>query len=468
MKTSKMKECNGQVLIIVAICLPVLVGLVGLAIDAGMAYGVKAKLNAAVDAAGFAAIKNISQGDVAAEAAAEEYFYANFPDDYMGSTPVFLQANITYLSSGGVEIDVSGSANIPTTFMRVFGFDDITVGASAQVTRKSVDIAFVVDNSGSLSGVGNEVKSSAVFFVDKFDENMDRMALIKYGFGAEVPEPIETSARGFDKDEIVNDIGDFQFNSYTNSSEGFWAALNEHSRIPLVNQADLRVIVFFTDGAPNTFASEFTFNTVDNNGDPVTDNVGNPVTANGKGSIRSNDSVSPSVNEPRGLWKYDHINKKDNNGHYYGSDIYDRLLAFPDFYNTHGNTNFPVIVTVPHLPEERLVTQYTRTGNDSYDRKQLYDKVNRVSRNLLESMAKEAREEGIYVFTLGLGNRLTQGTGPDRERGEDLLRRIANVDGSATNTDGSVIIGEYCYAGDANSLYYCYDRLASAITRLAK
>ncbi len=460
MKEFKIKECNGQVLIIVTLSLTVLIGLVGLAIDSGRAYGVKAKLNAAVDAAAFAVINNLTGGS----AEAERYFDANFPVGYMGSTTAGLyQVDInTVAQDGGVVVDVYGQALMPTIIMRIFGKNNVTVRAHAQITRKAVDIAFVVDNTTSLKispDVTDEVITSAKFFVTKFNENMDRMALIKYAFGAEVPVGIETVDREFDKDAINTAIDNFNFGSfsnpnYTNSSEGFWAALNEHRLVPVENRPDLRVIVFFTDGAPNTFASQLKFK------DGTTHT----------GSIRSNDNGGPSSTEPRGLWTYYDINEEADSPYYYGGNIYDELHAteaFPVFYNTHGDTgdNFPVITDLP-----REVTQYTPTGDEDDDRDQLYEKVNRVSRNLLESMAAKAREEGIYVFTLGLGSRLLSGTGPDNEIGEDLLISMANLD----DADGTGIKGEYCYAGaDSTSsaeenLFRCYDRLASAIIRLTK
>ena len=469
MKTFKSIDCNGQVLVTVALVMIVLVAVVGLAIDSGRAYGVKAKLNAAVDAASIAATKALSYGEDEARQTAERYFYVNYPDGYLSSSPEFDPNNIeiTVSSDGNVVVAVPGRADMPTTFMRILGYETLRVNARAQVTRKAVDIAFVVDNTTSLmspTDVRAQVKTASKYFVSKFIPAYDRLGLIKYAFGAEVPEEIRgksSNDRGFNDSSINTEIDNFEFtgpggsSNYTNSSEGFWCGLNELREIPPENRSNLRVIVFFTDGAPNTFASTFNFQGID----PHT------------GSIRSGDG---STGTPAGLWEPNFINQS-NPPYDYGTSIYNQLQAanaFPQYYNAHGDDgdNFPILN--PSHPS-RPVTQYNPSGTPAENRQQLYTKVNRVARNLLEDIAAKARQEGIYVFTLGLGSRLTMGTGPpmedeEQERGEDLLVRMANLD----DADGTGITGEYCYAGAETqeqaeeNLFNCYDRLNSAILRL--
>ena len=468
MKTFKLTGCNGSVLVIVVLTLTVSIAVVGLAIDSGRAYGVKAKLNAAVDAASIAAAKALSEGEDEARKTAERFFHGNFPDGFMDSSPEFNPDNIgiTASSDGNVVVTIPGSAEMPTTFMRILGYKTLNVSARAQVTRKAVDIAFAVDNTTSLTlgtDVTDQVVAASKYFISKFIPDYDRLGLIKYAFGSEVPVEIRgksSNDRGFNDFTVNTEIDNFEFrgpggsSNYTNSAEGIWASLNELRGIPPENRSNLRVIVFFTDGVPNTFASEFHFQSVD----PHT------------GSIRSSDGSSGT---PAGLWKPNFINVQSDPPYNYNTNIYNQLhatQAFPQYYNAHGvdSDNFPVLNPSHPL---RPVTQYN--PSDTEDQQQLYTKVNRVARNLLEDIAAKARQEGIYVFTLGLGSRLTTRTGPpmengEQERGEDLLVRMANLD----NADGSGITGEYCYAGAETqeeaeeNLFNCYDRLSSAILRL--
>ncbi len=54
-------------------------------------------------------------------------------------------------------------------------------------------------------------------------------------------------------------IGNYVFDGLTNSAEGMWNGRNQLNSIPLAQRSSLRVIVFFSDGTPNTFSSVFTF-----------------------------------------------------------------------------------------------------------------------------------------------------------------------------------------------------------------
>jgi Flp pilus assembly protein TadG len=72
------KEERGQILIILALVLPVLILFVGLAIDGGMAYITKAKLSKAVDAACLTGMKNLAQGQSTATSLATHIFNANY------------------------------------------------------------------------------------------------------------------------------------------------------------------------------------------------------------------------------------------------------------------------------------------------------------------------------------------------------------------------------------------------------
>ena len=467
MKTFKSIDCNGQVLIIVAVVLIVLIAVVGLAIDSGRAYGVKAKLNAALDAASIAAAMALSEGEDAAETAAENYFDANYPDGYMGSHPEFDPDGIIppepYLD-GNIIIDVRGSAEMSTTFMRILGYETVTVSAHAQAIRRAVDLAFVVDNTGSIGSAGPDVKLRSIDFVNHFFENFDRLALIKYAYGAEVEVPIRTDIRGFPLGTVEDKIGQFTFSGYTNCAEGFWQGLDQLEAV--TDQSKIRVIVFFTDGAPNTFSSYFEFDTPDPQ----------------RGSIRSGDG---STGNTAGLRKHDDINQQIPSPYNFGNTIANHLSGLPEFYNAHTTdltpSNSAVYTEDPNDPDyhkfrvitgqngslfgdanpgARLVEQYEGTGGAD-----LFDKVNDASRNLLEAMAKNARQQGIYVYTLGLGSLVTQNSGPEQKPGAIILKRMAN-DKDADIRFPDEPVGFYCHALTSGDLEPCFNQIVQEITRL--
>jgi Flp pilus assembly protein TadG len=459
---------QGQILIMAALCLVVLIGSVGLAIDSGLGYMVKAKLNAAVDSAAIAAARAVTQGadeaaqTASAQQAAREFFAANYPAGYLGTTPSFNDPTITF-NKGQVTVNAAATAVVPVSFMRVLNFNLLNVAAAGQTIRRDLDMAFVVDTSGSMIPSQVQVRDNSELFLTKFNQTLDRMALIHFSFGAVVDDAIRPVARGFDRTSMNTHINNFNFDGFTNSAEGFWRARDQLNSIAVGDRSSLRVIVFFSDGAPNTFSSQFKFAGLDTACRNAATNRRIP------GSLISNDTLDGAVN---GLWQIDQqvtrlpadCNTSTNANPSLISPGISRLAsdALPAYYNAHpnpANVNLDEFLVVGGGP--RAVT----TSEPSYIN------VNRASRNLVEAMAAKARSEGIYVFTLGLGFRLTEPTGPDKEPGDVVLKCMANT---ADAQPGCVAagagqpVGIYCHAVDANALKPCFEKLASAILRITR
>ncbi len=448
---------KGLVALLSVIAAPFLILATGLAIDTERAYLVKAKLFTAIDAAGIAAARAVSEGESAARAAANKMFAANLPDGYHNSTSTGPSINFGYDSFGNVTIDLSASAEMTRTFLGVFGHSTLDIDATAQTIRRPVDLVLVVDNTtslrlGSIGDVTDDVVERSKEFISNFNESFDRVALVKYAFGAEVPVAFQAT-RGHTRSDINSAIDAFNFGSlsnpqYTNASEGLYMALDALRNVE--NPANLKVIVFFTDGAPNTFASEFDFTSTS------TDYTG---------AIRSSDGTSGT---PRGLWRHDAIATRLSGTGYQGSNIDDRIASLPDYYTAHDPDATEFKVLNPDHPD-RPVYQYNPSSHSASN---LYTRVNRVARNLVEDMAEAARSEDIYVFTLGLGSSLTSSAGPDNEIGQDLLLRMANDPRLLEDPDlagdynASQLEGVYCHAVDEQALGPCFDEMLNVIIRL--
>lgn len=471
---------RGQILIITALSLLVLIGVVGLAVDSGLAYIVKAKLNSALDSASLAAARAVALGtDQATQAnnarvAAQHFFDINYPDHYLNSEPV-LNPTLVNFDQGKVTIDVSASARLPVTFMGLFGFSPQTsVAATAQTVRKDLDMALVMDTSGSLLSVADTVRSSAITFLKQFTPGSDRVALVHFAYGAQVDDPIRTSGRGFDLGSATKHITSYAFDGSTNSSEGMWNARDQLNKINVSARSTLRVIVFFSDGAPNSFSSVFPFPT--------------PADCAKAGTVTTNDSTS--ANWPGGLYDpyqdFSELNgasdKECWQSQYSNWVKYVTYYGLGDIHNIDASTGRPAYITklpdwynTPHPadgavpPQEfKIVTSTPRVvTSDTSNKTIVWKNVNRAARNLLEAVASKARDEDIYVFSLGLGSGLTSGSGPDSEKGEDLLKNIANTPDSKTYNPAKPV-GVYCYAATATDLNPCFSRLASAILRISK
>jgi Flp pilus assembly protein TadG len=134
---------RGAVIILWALAaVPVVIG-VGAAIDLSRAYMARSRLAFALDAAGLAAG---AAGETEAEmrTIAEQYFFANYPPNQPGTpaTPV--------LTIDGGVIKVTSSVTLEATLLRLIGQEDFVVAAAAEVLRKGLEVALVLDNTGSM------------------------------------------------------------------------------------------------------------------------------------------------------------------------------------------------------------------------------------------------------------------------------------------------------------------------------
>ncbi len=437
---------NGQVVVMVALFLVVLLLFVGIAIDVGISYGVKAKLNSAADGAALAAGRALGEdGDdptriAKAQAAALKFFNANFPAGYMGATPTFQTPAIVHNANGSWDITVPATASVPTIFLRLIGRNTFEPAVVAVTHRRDLDMAFVLDTTGSLSSVFSQVKTNAVTFLDKFIPTSDRLALLHFAYGATVDDPIRTSSRGFDRASMVFHINSFSASGNTNYSEAFWRGRDQLDSIPAGARSSLRVIVFFSDGSPNSFSSTFK-GTFPCSATPP----GNP------GVIVTGDSPgSPSGLSQLGSVRYVSSGCSASS-----------VTTLPAFFNLGpgiGNTTFHV--TSPPSGPGLNPRPVTSTLN--------FDNVNNAARNLAEEMASKARDDGIYVYTIGLGYLLTVSKSwGNHERGDTVLKNMAN-DPSALNHNSSQPEGLYCFAADISQLNACFDAVASQILRLTK
>src|SRR5437867_1783487 len=218
---------KGMALVYVGIFLVPLLLCTGLAVDRGRGYLVRATLAKAVDAAALAAARNMAADSSQAKLVGNNIFNANFPAGYLGVSPDQPQIDTDGRGSdGSYIIKVSSKATMPTTFMRIAKFDSLTVAASAQATRRLVDMSFIMDRSGSLGDGFGQVKRAASAFVGYFKEDSDRIALITFSDNTVVADAMR-SGRGFDLAKIQSDINNAPLGGATATAEALYKAWNE-------------------------------------------------------------------------------------------------------------------------------------------------------------------------------------------------------------------------------------------------
>lgn len=463
------RKQRGQILIIVGLSLIVLVGMVGVALDSGRGYAVKAKLNAAVDAASIAAARAISEGDTDAarianaQAAARRFFDLNFPPTYFNAARPTPVVNAVRDAERRWAVTVSATAEMPTTFARVLGRQELDVFARGQTVRRQLDVMLVIDVSGSLgpptspSTTFPRLKQAAINgFVSKFSPDDDRVGLVSFSSGAVIDVPIRKApppalGRGFNETQVANAINALPLGGATAAAEGMRLGLSELDAIPTTLRSDLRVILFFSDGAPNQISASF----------PRSSGSPNPIS----GNLYSETGPSGSGgNTAYRMWNRDQrfVSWNSSDPPNSGTSI-TNITSLPNI--GRGGVS---LASYPGHPRPRTLTgsPYANTRCN----------VNRAARNMVENIANTARGQSppIYVYTIGLGVQLEDleidfscgGYTVATEKGSVILNRLANTTSSDTR-NASQPTGQYCFAQTDSQLESCFSRIASEVLRLA-
>ncbi len=137
----------------VALTIIPMLGGVGAAIDYSRAAAAQTALQAAVDSTALMLSKTAaSQSTGAIQSSATSYLNALFsrPD----TANVALTS--TYTSSGGSQIVLNATGTVNTSFMNLFGYNQINISAKSTVMwgNSRLRIALVLDNTGSMSQYG--------------------------------------------------------------------------------------------------------------------------------------------------------------------------------------------------------------------------------------------------------------------------------------------------------------------------
>ena len=151
---------EGNVALTFAFAIIPLIAFIGAAIDYTHANAVKVSLQSALDSTALmmskdaATLSDISSNGQPSDLDAKAL--AIFKSLFNRSEATNLSINATYSTNGGSSIEVTGSANVPTTFLRVINYDTISVGGSSTARWGStrLRVALVLDNTGSMAQSG--------------------------------------------------------------------------------------------------------------------------------------------------------------------------------------------------------------------------------------------------------------------------------------------------------------------------
>jgi len=266
-KHDRRKE-QGVSLILGTAALVFIIPAVGLAIDVGYVYAIKAKLQAAVDGAALAAARGLSLGQTttaqsaSAKQKAVNWFYANLPAGDWATKNTQMDTSDTHVhvfddptNPQIRNVTVTPSTSAPTWFMRWFGKDATIVSASSNASRRDVVAMMVLDRSGSMGSACSSLIAAAKEFTGQFAPGRDQIGLITFSDGI---APVIAPSTSFQTTlGYTNGTGSasgaldtIKCGGRTGTPEAISMAYNELYKKALPGALNLLVVE--TDGLPNT------------------------------------------------------------------------------------------------------------------------------------------------------------------------------------------------------------------------
>ncbi len=495
-RTGRQRHQRGYVLLMwTLMMLFIVIPVVGLAVDAGIVYFIKGKLQAAVDGAALGAARSLNRGqDIPSQQAsatdtAIRYYHANFPSGWMGVTPVN-DPTVTWPTAPPATaiINVQGDVDAPTWFMRILGVSSLHLTVVGQSSRRNVNIMLVLDRSTSLSDSGScdDLATDSQLFVSLFSNNRDRMGLTTYGTYYNVD-----FAPAYDfQSGLTSKLANLKCSGFTNAAAAFWTGYKVLRALADLNA--LNVILFFTDGQPNTMSfGVFSTPTGAPNGAPggngpllIKKSTSTCNATAGFSGVIAGDvgySVSGGVYKPVSItfpapapFPADIAiidSTYGNNGGcsfrnspYYGNPgSFVNDVAYLPATDAFGNATGTSILGGTGFPKP--VTKYT---SGSYSGQIVVNNLQTLENagiNTLDNAAQRARLDAAsanmpyVVYTIGLGD--SGGVN------DELLKRVAN-DPNALAHQSAYTDGIYIYIPDIAHLSAAFATIASDTLRISK
>ncbi len=252
MKRNRTKR--GQIILLFALFIGFLLGFAALAFDMAYAMVVRAQLVTALDAATLSAIRYAGDGPIAMNAAAQRAFAANLPAGRLLVENPTLSVPTVTPDNGTTLVKFTGSAEIPTFFARWFGTTGVTINAETVAARRDRNIILVLDYSGSVQPVFNDIKDAAKAFVNSFSETTDQVGLVIFSTSGRIEFPPQKPF----KTALNTAIDNISSETYTNHATGMYYAYRSLLELnDPIKDLKLNEIVFFTDGRANWFPGRF-------------------------------------------------------------------------------------------------------------------------------------------------------------------------------------------------------------------
>ncbi len=161
---------RGNVAVMFAIAVVPLLGFVGGAIDYSRVNNARTAMQSALDTAALMISKDATNSMSAAQINQQAQAYFNALYNHPEVQNIVVSAVFTNSAAQGSQIVITGSANMPTDFMKVVGFPALAFGGSSTTVwgTTKLRVALALDNTGSMADSGkiDALKTSAKSLID--------------------------------------------------------------------------------------------------------------------------------------------------------------------------------------------------------------------------------------------------------------------------------------------------------------
>jgi hypothetical protein len=463
--------------------------MVGLAIDVGILYVVRAQLWLAADAAAMAGARALGSATdtptqtANAQAAANTYFNANWPSHYWKSTTPN-GPNVQVIPGTNIRSVVTTAAvNVPLYFLRVLHQNAATVAVTATATRQDAFVEVILDRSSSMNytmpsgGTAcASMKSAAAAFVSNFTEGRDIIGLVVFSAGVFSNPPTTTfntrDANGNTVPSLINSIS-CTGNTATASalSTGYRAMQNAYSGGLTTGRAN--IVVLMTDGRPNGVDANYVnYASASCAANQLIGNIaqwsGGPNPSGTTAGILNHTSSSPSAGDGTIYAPGCNFNSNATN---MPTDI--SGIPTQDIYNNYVKSNAGVSYTSytssnPNAPWSSQDPTLLGTYGSNHGPNSPFD-ISAASINAADYMGKVIRTDSTLrpqIYTIAV-----IGTSPGDPPDTLFLQKLANYgfdtsDATArsyANAQASQTKGYYAAAPDPSKISAAFQQVAAQI-----
>lgn len=520
---------RGIIVLTFALSVVFLVLILGLAIDGGMLYMTRVKLQSAGDAAALAAARSLNLSltqalqTTDAQNAASAFFNANFPTNYMLASGKSITTGLAYGTTtttlNTVYVTTTASVNAPTFFMRYLGYTTVPISVTGTASRRDINVILLLDisesmNNGASPSACATMIADAKSFVSQFSNNRDTIGLVTFNDGTN-----SYAATSNFNPTIVNDINAQSCTGDTNTPAGLHVAYEQ--LVTLNNPSKLNVIVLFTDGQAEALAATWPIKSAsdsrygDTQGSYGSSSTLYTMPASGCSSAitgtfaeNSNDTNGPDqTGITSGPWQYLATgagqgwntaptipsgcygasvagqNLNGGGGGWNNMEEGRRDVAYIPATDIYGNsttgfrTDYNFNTTSVSVGQDEFPAGYTYAGQLRPDKPITFFNA---AANAADNQATTARSDTTLnpmILTIGLG-----GNAGNFPVDSELLQRIANVPSGTTppgfasypvrtitngNYSTSQAQGLYVYAPTASQLSSAFAQVASFLVELS-